>query len=207
MNTNTTAARRFPKSRLAVAGVALAAALTLAGCTSAPADTNAANTGSSASAESGFTLAEGWAKASDGDMTGVFGTLTNAGDEELVLTKVESSAAGMIELHETVTSGSTATMREIDGGFVIPAGGSLELVPGGNHIMFMDLAKPLLAGDEVELTLTFADDSTVETSVLVKDYDGAQENYGDIESEEMDHGSMDMEEMDHGDTSGDEHAG
>nr|WP_237464771.1 copper chaperone PCu(A)C [Leucobacter luti] len=172
----------------------------LTGCSTTPAtsDTNgAAQETSAATAASSFEIVDGWAKAGDG-MTGVFGSLTNSGDSDLTLTSVASPAAAMVELHETVVSGGSSVMREVDGGFVIPAGGSFELEPGGNHIMFMDLPKPLLAGDEVELTLTFDDGSTVETSVLVKDYDGAQENYEDIE--DSDGGS-------HGDMSSDEHAG
>ncbi|MBL3698437.1 copper chaperone PCu(A)C [Leucobacter luti] len=185
---------------LALSGAALAAGLLLTGCSTTPAtsDTNgAAQETSAATAASSFEIVDGWAKAGDG-MTGVFGSLTNSGDSDLTLTSVASPAAAMVELHETVVSGGSSVMREVDGGFVIPAGGSFELEPGGNHIMFMDLPKPLLAGDEVELTLTFDDGSTVETSVLVKDYDGAQENYEDIE--DSDGGS-------HGDMSSDEHAG
>ncbi|GAA1609591.1 copper chaperone PCu(A)C [Leucobacter chromiireducens] len=190
-------ARPTPARRvLAISGAALAATLLLSGCSSAPAASDPkASAETATDATAAFELADGWAKAGDG-MTGVFGSLTNSGDEDLTLVSVASPAAGMIELHETVTTGANATMREKEGGFVIPAGGSYELEPGGDHIMFMDLAQPLLAGDEVKLTLTFADGSTVKTSVLVKDYEGAQENYEDVEG--MDHG--DMEGMDHGDT-------
>ncbi|RZT64474.1 copper chaperone PCu(A)C [Leucobacter luti] len=201
MITTTAPAPLRPTRRLlALSGAALAAGLLLTGCSTTPAtsDTNgAAQETSAATAASSFEIVDGWAKAGDG-MTGVFGSLTNSGDSDLTLTSVASPAAAMVELHETVVSGGSSVMREVDGGFVIPAGGSFELEPGGNHIMFMDLPKPLLAGDEVELTLTFDDGSTVETSVLVKDYDGAQENYEDIE--DSDGGS-------HGDMSSDEHAG
>lgn len=213
MNQNTvlTRAASQPTARgarrlLTLTGAAFAASLLLTGCSSSPAAAPDSTATTQEGASAAFELTDGWAKAGDG-MTGVFGALTNSSDEDLTLVKVESPAARMIELHETVTSGSTSKMQEKDGGFVIPAGGTYDLEPGGDHIMFMNLPKPLLAGDEVELTLTFDDGSTVETSVLVKDYDGAQENYGDIE------GSGDMENMDHGDgtdmgeMSSDEHAG
>lgn len=209
--TNHTAPLRTSRRLMALSGAALAATLLLSGCSSAPESAGAAQSSETAGLESTFELADGWAKAGDG-MTGVFGTLTNTGDEDLNLVSVDSPAAGMIELHETVTSGANATMREKDGGFIIPAGGTFELVPGGDHIMFMDLSKPLLAGDEVELTLTFSDGESVEMSVLVKDYEGAQENYEDVEGGEGD--MSDMEGMDHGgesdagdSASSDEHAG
>ncbi|UOR02842.1 copper chaperone PCu(A)C [Leucobacter allii] len=164
----------------ALAAPALAIAL-LAGCASpsdapAGAAASAETSGSAAATAEGVALSGGWAKAGEG-MTGVFGTLENAGEAPVVLERVESPAAGMIELHETVTSGSSSTMREVDGGFEIPAGGSVELAPGGDHIMFMDMPKALLAGDEVPLTLVFDDGSTLEVSVLAKDYAGAEENY------------------------------
>lgn len=207
--TTRSSAIRPARRVLALSGAALAASLLLAGCSSAPESAGAAQSAETTGIESSFELADGWAKAGDG-MTGVFGTLTNTGSEDLNLVSVDSPAAGMIELHETVTTGANATMREKEGGFVIPAGGTFELVPGGDHIMFMDLPKPLLAGDEVELTLTFSDGESVEMSVLVKDYEGAQENYENIEGGEGD--MSDMEGMDHGGDSGgagmssDEHA-
>ena len=75
----------------------------------------------------------------------------------------------MLELHETVENETgEMVMRQIEGGFTIPAGGSLALEPGGNHIMLMDLTSPLMAGDEVTFTLTFADDTTYEVTAPVK---------------------------------------
>ncbi|WP_025133279.1 copper chaperone PCu(A)C [Leucobacter sp. PH1c] len=194
---------------LTLSGAALAAALLLSGCTSAPAqDAAAKHTTQEAAAEQGghsaFSIEGGWVKAQEG-MTGVFGTLKNSGKTDLTLVSVESPAAKMVELHETVTSGATATMREVEGGFVIPAGGSFELAPGGNHIMFMDMPKPILPGDDVALTLRFDDGSTAEVTVLAKATEGAQENY-EGGSKDTTEGEMDHGDMDHGDAASDEHA-
>ena len=194
--------RSVPTLRLAA--LALAAPLLLVGCSGATADsaTEGAAAGSQTTetgegAESTVTLTDGWAKAGDG-MTGVFGTLDNNGDADITLESVESPSAGMIELHETVTSGGSSTMREVDGGFTIPAGGTFELAPGGNHIMFMDMPEALLAGDEVPLTLAFDNGSTLEISVLVKDFSGAQENYeGDESHDSSDGHSHDDDTTEH----------
>ncbi|MDI6023067.1 copper chaperone PCu(A)C [Leucobacter sp. UT-8R-CII-1-4] len=129
-------------------------------------------------------LNEGWAKAGEtGGMTGVFGTLENMGDTDLTITGVKSDDAGMIELHEVTADG---VMQEIQEDVVIPAKGSFELAPGANHIMLMDLKKDLLAGSEVAFTLELkgTDGKTVSIpfTVLVKDYAGANENYGGDES-------------------------
>ncbi len=162
-----------------------------------PASTPAAESSTSqessehGSADHAVMLNEGWAKAGDtGGMTGVFGTLENMGDADLTITSVESDDAGMIELHEVTADG---VMQEIKGDVVIPANGTFELAPGANHIMLMDLKKDLLAGSEVTFTLNLksADGETMSVpfTVLVKDYAGANENYGGGEHGEDSHDS------------------
>jgi len=54
---------------------------------------------------------------------------------------------------------------------------SFELAPGANHIMLIGLTRPLLAGDEVSVTLTFSDGTEVALTAMVKDYTGANEEY------------------------------
>lgn len=156
--------------------------LALTGCAaaSAPADTLAGDA---------ITIDDAWVKSADEGMSAAFGTLGNDGDDDVTVISVTSDASSMLELHETVENeAGEMVMREVEGGFVIPAGGTLALEPGANHIMLMDLASPLQAGDEATFTLTFSDDSTYEFTAPVKDYSGANENYesGD-EHEGMDH--------------------
>lgn len=166
---------------LGAAALVLSAPLLLTSCAqsseedAAPQSSTAQTEPADQSAEP-IALSNGWAKAAEG-MSGIFGDLENNTDTDIVLVSAESPVAGMVELHETVTSGATTTMREIEGGFSIPAGESFELVPGGNHIMLMKMPEAIIAGEEVPVTLTFEDGSTVETVVLVKDYAGADENY------------------------------
>ncbi|WP_371202229.1 copper chaperone PCu(A)C [Microbacterium sp. BWT-B31] len=117
-------------------------------------------------------------KAADEGMSAAFGELTNSSDQDVTVTSATSEASSMLELHETVENDAgEMIMRPIEGGFVIPAGGTLHLEPGGNHIMLMDLTAPLAAGDEATFTLTFSDDSTYEFTAPVKDYSGANETY------------------------------
>ncbi|KAA0960667.1 copper chaperone PCu(A)C [Microbacterium sp. ANT_H45B] len=160
--------------------------LALTGCAagSAPAETKSAPAGDV------VTIDDAWVKAADDGMSAAFGVLSNSGDEDVTVVSVSSPSSDMLELHETVENESgEMVMREIEGGFVIPAGSELTLEPGGNHIMLMDLTAPLLAGDEATFTLTFSDDSTYEFTAPVKDYSGANENYedGSEHEEGMDH--------------------
>lgn len=119
-------------------------------------------------------LAEGWAKAGEaGGMTGVFGVLMNGTQGDLVIESIESEAAGAVELHEVVGG----VMQEIPGDVTMAAGQRLELAPGANHIMLMDLTRALLPGDEVTFTIRFSDGTSKEFTVPVKDYAGANESY------------------------------
>lgn len=123
------------------------------------------------------TVSDQWVKAADKGMTGVFGTLRNSGEKDMTVVSVASPTAGMVELHEVVGQPGSGTMRPKDGGFVIPAGGSHPLAPGGDHIMLMDLKAPLKAGSDVEVTLTFADGTSLPFTAQVRDYSGAEEKY------------------------------
>jgi len=68
-------------------------------------------------------------------------------------------------------------MRPKDGGFTIPAKGSHEFKPGGDHLMLMDVKTPVKPGDEVTFTLTLKDGSTVKFTALGKDFAGGNESY------------------------------
>jgi len=151
-----------------------AAALALAGC-SAPA---ASDTTGSATAAEAFSITDGWVKSAEDGMSAAFGELVNEGDADINVVAVTSEVSPMLELHETVEDESgQIVMQKKEGGFVIPAGGSFALEPGGNHIMIMDIAKALKAGDEVTFTLEFSDGSSASFTAPVKDYSGANETY------------------------------
>ncbi|SFY31960.1 Protein of unknown function [Paracoccus pantotrophus] len=51
--------------------------------------------------------------------------------------------------------GDVMKMRELPDGLPVPAGGSVELKPGGYHLMFMQVPTPFAEGDTVETTRVF----------------------------------------------------
>ncbi|MFD5864937.1 copper chaperone PCu(A)C [Agromyces sp. NPDC127015] len=162
-------------------GAASAALLLLSGCstvTGGSADPDA-RVAAAAPGASSVVVEEAWIKAADDGMTALFGDVVNGGDGDLVLVGAVTDAAESAELHETVGSDGAMLMREKDGGFPIPAGETLTLEPGADHVMLMGLGGPLLAGDEVTVTLEFDDGSTLEVTAPVKDYAGANEQYDD----------------------------
>lgn len=52
-------------------------------------------------------------------------------------------------------NGAIMEMRELQGGIAIPAKSTVELKPGGYHVMFMNVEKPFKEGETVKTTLVF----------------------------------------------------
>jgi len=96
----------------------------------------------------------------------VYMTIANRGAEADALVSATSDTARIVELHEVKTEGGVMAMRPIPR-MPLPAGGSLELKPGGYHVMLLGLTRDLHAGDTVKLTLTFekAAPMTIEAAV------------------------------------------
>jgi periplasmic copper chaperone A len=167
-----------------LAAAALAGSLLLTGCGEDAASGDAA--ANDTAAESTLEVRDAWVKTAESGMTAIFAVLDNPGDTELTVVSAESEISPM-ELHEMAMSDGEMVMREKDGGFTVPAGGSHRLEPGGDHLMLMDLAEPILAGDELTVTLTFDTGESVTFTAVAKDFAGGDEEY-----EGGDHGDMEM---------------
>ncbi|WP_420157009.1 copper chaperone PCu(A)C [Nocardiopsis sp. CNT-189] len=163
-----------------------AAALLLAGC-GAPdgggsgGDGGDGGGGAPAAGGEAVSVEDAWVKAAteEDGMTGVFGELVNGSGAEAAVTAASSPAAGRVELHEVAPDeGGNPVMREKEGGFPVPADGSHLLEPGADHIMLMDLREDLRPGTEITVELEFADGSTAGFTAPVKEYEGADEDYG-----------------------------
>ena len=84
------------------------------------------------------------------------------------LVSVSSPAADAVELHESMMGDDGSMgMRPIDE-LAIPAGGSVELKPGGAHLMLIGLKSPLAAGRTVQLRLTFKSGAAVDVTAEVR---------------------------------------
>ena len=97
--------------------------------------------------------------------TGAFMRLTSASDTALV--DVASPIAGVVEIHESSMDGGGMRMRAV---LRVPlaANKTLELKPGGYHVMLMSLKQPVNVGEAVPLTLTFEDKAGKRSSIDVK---------------------------------------
>ena len=86
--------------------------------------------------------------------TGAFMRLTPSANARLV--EARSPVAGVVEIHEMAMENDVMRMRQVPG-VDLAAGRTLELKPGGYHVMLMDLKQPLKAGEQVPITLVFED--------------------------------------------------
>lgn len=106
--------------------------------------------------------------------TGVFVQLHSPDAAKLVAGS--TPAAGRVEIHEMRMDGSVMKMREIPG-LELPAGQTVELKPGGYHLMLMDLKRPLKEGETVALSLQIERAGklaeTLQLQVPVKSLSGA----------------------------------
>jgi copper(I)-binding protein len=98
-----------------------------------------------------------WSRATPGGakVAGGYVRITNTGSEPDRLTGGSVSVAGRFQVHEMSESGGVARMRHLERGLAIPPGATVELKPGGYHLMFLDLKEPLKEGQTFRGTLHF----------------------------------------------------
>lgn len=99
---------------------------------------------------------------------GGFVTIRNTGSEDDMLVSASSSIAAGVELHEMAMQGDVMKMRKLDSGIPVAAGATVELKPGGLHMMFMQVKTPFKEGDSVPVTLTFEKAGTVDIVLPVQ---------------------------------------
>jgi copper(I)-binding protein len=94
--------------------------------------------------------------------------ITNTGSEPDRLVGGSVSFAGRFEVHSMTMEQGVMKMRELKDGLEIKPGETVELKPGGYHVMFVDLKEPLKQGEDVSVTLTFAKAGTIEVKYPVE---------------------------------------
>ena len=123
------------------------------------------------------TLKNQWASSAETGMAAVFGTFANAGHHEARIVSGTSPVAGRVEVHEVLPDAAgDKTMRPKANGVTVPAGETRELIPGGDHLMLMELKQPLQPGADVPLTVVFEDGSTLPITAQVRDFAGPTRN-------------------------------
>jgi copper(I)-binding protein len=121
----------------------------------------------------GVRLLEGWVRLTPPTLrsTAAYVVLSNPTGRALRLTGGSSEVAGMVmpmtDYRETRDGVEIQGMREVR--FLeIPAGGWLELRPGGKHLMLTGLKRPLREGERIALTLRFEGGATARLTLTVQ---------------------------------------
>jgi copper(I)-binding protein len=96
-----------------------------------------------------------------------FMKLTNTDGAVHVLTAAQSPASKVMELHTHTEEGGMMKMRRIEK-IELPVGSQVSLQPGGLHLMLIGLTGDLKENQEVEVSLTFEDGSSLPLSLPVK---------------------------------------
>ncbi|MFK0161160.1 copper chaperone PCu(A)C [Rhizobium sp. NPDC090279] len=98
---------------------------------------------------------------------GGYVTITNTGDTDDRLIAASSPRAATVQIHEMKMDNDVMIMRELSDGLPIPAGKTVELKPGGYHVMFLKVAEPFLQGQTVRATLKFEKAGSIEVDFPV----------------------------------------
>ncbi len=116
---------------------------------------------------------------------GGFLTVVNEGDAPDRLIGVRSELP-RTEIHLSSMQDGIARMERVDA-LDIPAGETVELAPGGYHVMFLGLdGNAFEAGEEIDATLVFETAGEVDVTFTVRARDGMGDGHGSMEG----HGEM-----------------
>ena len=115
-----------------------------------------------------ITIPDPWARASTGGgrPAAAYLSIRNDGAEDRLMS-AWSPVAGKVEIHQSKMEGGVMKMVGA-APLRVPAGATVEMKPGGYHIMLMGLKRPLKKGQIFPITLTFEKAGTVEVQVEVK---------------------------------------
>jgi copper(I)-binding protein len=116
-----------------------------------------------------LTVEAPWSRATPGGakVAGGYLKITNNGAESDRLTGGSLPRAGRVEIHEMAVADGVMRMRPLPAGLEIKPGATVELKPGGLHMMFLDLSAGLKEGETIKGTLVFEKAGTVEVSFRV----------------------------------------
>ena len=88
-------------------------------------------------------------------VAGGFLKIKNRGNSSDYLVGCESLFSKKVEFHSMVVENDIMKMRVLKDGIEIPAGKEVLLKPGGLHIMFKELSKPMIKGKKEKVILYF----------------------------------------------------
>lgn len=122
-----------------------------------------------------LTIEQPWSRATPGGakVGGGYLRITNAGTVPDRLIGGSFPPASKVEVHEMRLDGDVMRMKPVEGGLEIKPGATVDLKPGGLHLMFMGLKEPLKEGQTLKGTLTFEKAGSIDVEYAVRGMGGA----------------------------------
>lgn len=145
-------------------------------------DQNAHGKGAAAAitTATGLTIDGPWSRATatGARVAGGYVVLTNKGDKDDVLVSGSTDISEKFEVHEMAVTDGVMRMRKLDDGLAVKAGECVELKPGGYHLMFIGLKRPLAEGDTFSVDLEFTNAGKVPVTFAVRGLGARDSGHG-----------------------------
>jgi copper(I)-binding protein len=119
------------------------------------------------SAHAEVTATNAWVRGMVPGQKSTAAYLTLKSSEDAKVVSVATPAAAKAQLHASMIMSGVARMEGLDA-LALPAGKAVELKPGAQHVMLMDMPRPLHPGDTVPLVLTIVDAKGKRSTLDVK---------------------------------------
>jgi len=143
--------------------------LALGACRPAASPSPAPISGDMVRSSTGLEVGAAWSRPAPKGGTGVvYLELRGSPDASDRLEGFGFDGAARAEMHRTVRRGDLMSMEPIPEGLDIPAGAQLSFAPGGLHVMLLDLAAPLTAGNTFTVTVHLAHSGDLVVPVPVR---------------------------------------
>ena len=154
------------------AAIALAGLLALASEGSHTASAHDARVGA-------LTIAHAWSRPGFPNRpAAAYMAISNTGSSADRLLSAASPAFEMIELHTVEMADGVMAMKMVEA-IAVPGGETVDLAPGGFHLMLFGARTPFREGERFPVTLTFETAGTVEVRVRVRKRGGDAGGHGD----------------------------
>jgi hypothetical protein len=126
--------------------------------------------GAQQAAPAAIEVSRAWSRATpSGAPVGVgYLVLANRGAEADRLIGGSTEIADRIEVHEMRMDNGVMKMRELPGGLEVKSGETVELKPGGNHLMLVGLKRGVKEGERFKAQLEFARSGKAEVEFVVQ---------------------------------------
>ncbi len=117
-----------------------------------------------------LSINDAWARPGQADgNTAIYFLIDNTGGEADKLLSAHTDVAGDTQLHMSMMDDAGTMKMNEQENIPVGAGETVELKPGGLHVMLIKLTKDLSAGDTVALTLTFENAGEMSLEVPVQE--------------------------------------